>query len=517
MDSSIRQIVREVLAEQGQKLSVQTPHANLFTDDYLYGITNPNAPSSVKIPVSAFDNRYTQVYNPLNFGAKGDNTTDDTDALQETLDQAHASAAAGAIIFLPSFFKITKNLQLYSNITLQGIGMEISGIRQVTSGQDAIFGQDCSSLNFFDLSVLGNGSGNQPGSNGIGIHLEWLNAGNNPFHNFRNVEVRNHGSDGIRIRTPIVSGFDKVYSAYNGNHGFNWYEGGTSCQFKNCWARENSAAGYRWNQSVYQSLTGCAADNNGIGYLIQSAQSIGFHGCGAEGQLKNGDPYNGIGWKIDNSSVIDLAACWITDNRNLGVWVTDGSQGVDLQVADNTPNATAQYFIQTDIATNTTIRDQHNTSANNLLGAVLILNDGDDNHGAISSPTDLLLKANGSGLVRTTVLRQDDTTNTYQIGNTVILTGWGVMQGASNQLTETITFGKTFAQRPIVVAVWGGDSVSNATSYGSGGNNSKGLATCKAEVITTTGFDIRIRTVDGTSWGATDAVFYQWFAIGELA
>lgn len=111
--------------------------------------------------------------------------------------------------------------------------------------------------------------------------------------------------------------------------------------------------------------------------------------------------------------------------------------------------------------------------------------------------------------------RQNDTTNAFE-PNGIMIAGWGKMQGAAAQLTETVSFGVTFIQRPIVVAVWGGDHDTTG-NYGDGGNNIKGLATCKAEVITTTGFDIRIRTTDGTSWGADDFVFYQWFAIGELA
>ena len=45
------------------------------------------------------------------------------------------------------------------------------------------------------------------------------------------------------------------------------------------------------------------------------------------------------------------------------------------------------------------------------------------------------------------VLRQDDTTNTYK-QTSITLSGWGVMTvGASNLASETVTFGKTFAQR----------------------------------------------------------------------
>ncbi len=94
--------------------------------------------------------------------------------------------------------------------------------------------------------------------------------------------------------------------------------------------------------------------------------------------------------------------------------------------------------------------------------------------------------------------------------------GWGYMQGAASQLVTTVTFPQAFSSLPIVTATWGGDNAASG-AYGAGGNNVKGLATCKAEAITATTFDVRIRTTDGTSWGAGDFVFYQWVAVGTLA
>lgn len=128
----------------------------------------------------------------------------------------------------------------------------------------------------------------------------------------------------------------------------------------------------------------------------------------------------------------------------------------------------------------------------------------------------MALTPKGNGLVKTAVLRQDDTTNTYQKGNSVMLTGWGVFApGAGSIGNEAVTFGVTFAQRPIVVITFGGDHAS-ATSYGSGTAAIK-IAIAQASAITTTGFVAHVRSVDGTNWAAGNTVFYQWMAIGELA
>lgn len=454
------------------------------------------------------------MFNVKAYGAVGDNSTDDTTAIQNALTAAN-SAGGGVVYFPKATYKITTALTLYSSVTLQGAGMEVSVIHQVTgSSTNGLVGDGLSSVCIYDLTIQGNGTGSTPGSSGIGISLTYGGNGNNPYHNFRNVHVTNWGSDGVRIQTPIVCTMQKVYSSYNGAHGFNWYEGGTSVNFQNCWARQNTQAGYRFNTSVYQSLTGCAADNNGINYLVQGAQSIGFFSCGSEGALVNTTPYLGYGWQIDNSSVITLDACWVTDNRNLGVWVTNGANGVSLNIADNTPNVTAVNFIKVDSGCNVTINNLHNTTANSLAaGTTLIVNDGT---GAVTSPDHLILKAGTNSLVKSTVLRQDDTTNTYKAGNAVTLTGWGVMTiGAAANASETVTFGITFAQRPIVVLSFGGDAAS-ATTYGSGGNTVKGPVASKAHTITTTNFVAQIHSSDGTSWSAGNTVFYQWIAIGEL-
>lgn len=475
------------------------------------GVDNSSVATSLDYRVRALE---TNLFNVKNYGAVGDDVTDDRLAIQAAINAAH-NQGGGIVYFPAAIYRVQGSIAMYSSITLQGVAMEASILHFTTGTVDGVTGSGLSSCGFKDIGLTGNGSGSSPGTNGCGINFDYGSAGNNPFHFFENVMVRNFGSDGIRIQTAIVCSFEKVYVAFNGGHGFNWYEGGTSVNFQACWARQNALAGYRFKESVYQSLTGCAADNNGINYMVLDAQSIGFFGCGSEGALTNGGLYNGYGWYIDDSSVIKLDACWITDNRNLGVWVTNGTNTASLHVADNTPNATAVNFIKVDSGCVVTIQDLHNTTANSIAAdTTIIFNDGTP---SISTPSShLTLKAGTGKLVKTTVLRQDDTTNTYKTGNSVTLTGWGVMQGAAAQLTETITFGVTFAQRPIVVATWGGDSTSNTLTYGSGGNNAKGLATCKAETITTTGFDIRIRTTDGTSWGATDAVFYQWIAIGEI-
>lgn len=310
------------------------------------------------------------IINVKDFGATGDGTTDDTAAIQDAINSVELS---GGTIYLPKgIYKISDTLELLNGVTLLGDGEESTFINMTNGDVHAIHADDKGSISLENFILTGPATGT-----GCGIRLEWTANGNTPYITMRNIWVRNFGSDGIQLETPIVSHLDKVLSFDNGGHGFNFSHAGTSTTLTSCWARGNAQAGYYFYQSVYMSLVSCAADNNGVGYFVEDAQSISFHSCGSEGSTMNGVPYNGFGWVIDNSSIINLHGCWITDNRNIGVWVTNGANGVQLNVADNSPSVDAVYFFQTDGGTNSTIYDLHNTTGNNIAtDSVLIINDG---------------------------------------------------------------------------------------------------------------------------------------------
>lgn len=333
--------------------------------------------ASKKITLANATSLSGRVYNVKDYGAVGNDSTNDKVAIQAAID-AQFAAGTGYVYFPAATYKITSSLSVYSSTNLIGDGMELSSIHQTTLNANGITGDGLSSVLISDLAIKGNGSGSTAGTGtGIGIYLTYGGNGNNPYHNFRNVMVRNWGSDGIKIQTAIVSNFEKVYSAFNGGHGFNWYEGGTSCDFQDCFARQNAQSGFRFNGSAYIALTGCAADNNGISYEIIGCQGIGFFSCGTEGALKNGGSYDGIGWKIDNGSNIGLHSCWCYDNRNIGIWVTGTAQVVQIDCADNGPNGTAVNFIKVDAGSNASINGLHNTTANSLAtGTTVTINDG---------------------------------------------------------------------------------------------------------------------------------------------
>lgn len=127
----------------------------------------------------------------------------------------------------------------------------------------------------------------------------------------------------------------------------------------------------------------------------------------------------------------------------------------------------------------------------------------------------IVLTPEASKLVKIAALRQDITTDSYK-NNSVILTGWGFIAGAAApEVSGSVTFGITFLVAPIVVAVSAGyRDDSNPTGVGDG------LAASAFQVsiggITTTGFNVKIGTMDGINIGASRRTLYTWIAIGAL-
>lgn len=134
----------------------------------------------------------------------------------------------------------------------------------------------------------------------------------------------------------------------------------------------------------------------------------------------------------------------------------------------------------------------------------------------------LVLTPESSKLVKIQVLRQDNTTNSYQ-PNTVLLSGWGFKPGddANRNISEAITFGITFSSDgPTVVA--------NSAGYRSGSDpvnisqlDNGSYFYGQPSAVTTTGFTIRIGRVseDGASTTVLSSTVrwgYSWLAIGEL-
>lgn len=132
----------------------------------------------------------------------------------------------------------------------------------------------------------------------------------------------------------------------------------------------------------------------------------------------------------------------------------------------------------------------------------------------------IVLTPGTSKLVKISVLRQDDTTNTYK-NNSIILGGWGYClqsSGTSNVTSKTVTFGITFAAAPIVVASPVGIKYTTApTAIGDLSTQVVGdslIVGFSADSVTTTTF--RMSGKANGNAGVDTYRGFSWIAMGEL-
>ena len=329
------------------------------------------------------------VYDVKAYGAIGNDTADDTTAIQNAINAA--STAGGGIVFFPAgTYKISSALQLQSFVSLVGVssgsvnqGSTIHQTSTTTHGLNGINTTDSmQGVTIERLRVVGPNSGS-----GHGIYLQNTGSGGTypPFCYFalRDVYITAFGGYGFNAESLIVSTFDRVIAESNGNgfffngatHG-NWTMVNTSISLSNCYANGNTTIGYNLDHSTYITLQACAADSNGTGYLVNSCNSVTLTGCGAE----YGDPdaaSPGDSFKISGACVsVGLYNCYCYQNKHYGLWVTGSSVNVTaIGFQENSP-VSATNSIKIDSGSVVTLSDPAYSTAYSIAGTVMWLGDG---------------------------------------------------------------------------------------------------------------------------------------------
>ncbi len=131
-----------------------------------------------------------------------------------------------------------------------------------------------------------------------------------------------------------------------------------------------------------------------------------------------------------------------------------------------------------------------------------------------ASNVHMVVRAKGNAVTKTSVLRQDNTTNTYN-HNTISLSGWGFIQGNGTAImTKAVSFGVTFAAPPIVLVTALNATLSVPTAISSFTTASED-SVVGARSITATGYTVSFQKISGTF--GTGAYFgFSWLVIGEL-
>ncbi|MFJ6559985.1 glycosyl hydrolase family 28-related protein [Streptomyces sp. NPDC091412] len=324
--------------------------------------------SSGRVPSSQLPKQLDWL-NVKSYGAAGDGTTDDTATLQAAIN----AAAAGNVVYLPAgTYKLTAALVLPSNVTLMGAGATFSVLKQTVPGAHVLTATDVQYLTISSLGITGPGSGS-----GSGIRLTVSSNPCTPYLAMEDITIQAMGAHGVSVELPIVSTMRRIVVEGCGGWGFDLFgqttggqPPGTSVALDACFANACKTGGYSLYKLAYCTLTGCAADDNPVGYLLDTAYAVTLTGCGAEGNTQ-------AGVRISGGYGAALQGLFVYNNKALGIHVTGSAHVVSLsQVVDVTPGPTATKFIQVDAGSYASIAGMSNTSPNALNGKVNILDDG---------------------------------------------------------------------------------------------------------------------------------------------
>lgn len=310
------------------------------------------------------------------FGAVGDGVADDTAAIQAAIDAL--PPAGGTVVFPTGTYLLSAAITVRSELRLVGEGDAASVLYQPNANVNGLVGTDIDRLTVENLKLFGPQTGS-----GVGILLLRDLHAATTYCTFRNLYVASWGSDGINISNPIVSTFSRVVSETNGGHGFHLQgvsagAAGTSCGLTACYGNGNMQAGFRLFNMVYCALAGCAADSNGIGYLIDSCQGVTLVSCGCESGVNRSTNYPGTGFKFVGGFGNGSYGCWVFNNPEVCLYVTGGA--VTTTVAgftDNTPVAGAVNCLKVDAGCGIVMWSVSNTSPNSIAtNTAQMLDDG---------------------------------------------------------------------------------------------------------------------------------------------
>jgi hypothetical protein len=369
------------------------------------------------------------ILNVKNYGAVGDNATDDTAAIQATINAL--PAAGGAVYFPAGTYKITSALTLRNSLTLKGDDSSASVIHQTNTTANGLNGVDILYLGINGLRIVGPTSGS-----GIGLNLTRSSNAATNYLNITSTTFSTWGSHGVSISNAIVSTFSLVKSESNGGHGF-YFHGdagvaGTSVAMNGCYANANTASGYYFNTMAYCSLSGCASEANAIDYNITNCQAVSCTGCGSENN-------NGVGWLISGGYGVGLYSCWLYKNNGIGVHITGAAVAATVvALVDNTPGGSATACMQVDSGCTAVSFNVHNTTANSYAtGTTQVFNDtagGSVFTGGLTLQSTLGVSGDANFLGNAHVSGELDIgadTNLYRVSANVLATDDGFTAGGN--------------------------------------------------------------------------------------
>lgn len=236
------------------------------------------------------------VVSVLNFGAKGDGSTDDFQAFYRAISACKPHGVV-VIPYTGRPYVIKDTLRILKPIKITGMyaGLEPYGAKtpdvdsatmetpliDYKKADGYCFAVRCLGVEIENLSI-------KTAANGIYFSGEELTSGKfGRYQRLTNVTVYNTADKGYGVNLYNCFRFTAInVNCFGGSEPF-YINGGTSHSYINCWARNFNGVGWTLKGLIYSSLTSCACDSEDavkgrVGYSLDGCGTINLVSCGVE-------------------------------------------------------------------------------------------------------------------------------------------------------------------------------------------------------------------------------------------
>lgn len=303
------------------KTSITTPENRQLIKSWINDIDQANSLGS-----------YTNV---RSYGATGDGTTDDTQAIQNAINDVHKNNG-GLILFPTGTYKITSTLTLYANTSLYGTNIFASVITMDGQNKPFFKATDLDDVNIKNLtfnSVKGQFNG--------GITFDTMNNANVQHLNVENVQLNNSSSDGFTVVNPLMSSIKQVLVDHSRKSGFTIYSNNSydsNISMESCFASNNEQFGFKLDGLAFSNFTNCVAEVNYGGFHINNVHGSTFNACGEiNNHYDGGLADSGIGYNVTNSDSLTFNGAY-SDKSGIGA-EADSLVGMHIDSEEITINS----------------------------------------------------------------------------------------------------------------------------------------------------------------------------------
>ena len=338
----------------------------------------------------------TSSYNVLDFGARGDNATDDTTAIQTAITAA--SVAGGGIVYFPPGIYITTGLTLASFVHLWGAGMGVSEIRLMAASNTDVINGGATNLSYINVTNQTSGNGNVGGLVNWGLHNLTVNGTKGTQTSGTSYCLNIYGYGFTLENCAFKNGFSGgVQLDWNGGGGSPAGSDSMVSHITRCHIHENNGVGLMWGGPHDSLISDTVVFLSGTHDLYVGPHAGGTHftAChfwspeqsGAStgvAALVEGNAFF-TNCQIEGSDLAQLvllaSGCTVTGGAIYGA----GNNGVGIQfgqAAGNTPYSGSSYQsagLTTAVAVQKCLVEAIVHDCNNTHGALWFNNDGGAN------------------------------------------------------------------------------------------------------------------------------------------